>query len=194
MTFQIIAFVVLILFYGVYLGKMYLQKSKGIKTNQIATKDKSGGLYITELIMKLSTYGIICIEVISIVFNTYYNSAPLRIGGIILSFVGVGIFSIAVYTMQDNWRAGISKSDKTELVSTGIYKLSRNPAFLGFYLVYIGVLMMFFNWILFAFTILTITMLHFQILQEETHLTVIFGSEYTKYKLKVNRYFGRKRN
>ncbi len=194
MIFQIIAFVVLILFYGCYLGKMYLQKSRGIKTNQIATKDKSGSLYLTELIMKLTTYGIICIEVISIVFNTYHNSVLVRIVGIVFACIGVGTFSIAVYTMQDNWRAGISKQDKTELVTNGIYSISRNPAFLSFYLVYIGILMMFFNWVLFVFTILTIIMLHFQILQEEKHLTVIFGSEYMNYKSKVNRYLGRTRN
>ncbi len=43
--------------------------------------------------------------------------------------------------MKDSWRAGIPDSDKTELVTTGIYKYSRNPAFLGFDLQYMGVLL-----------------------------------------------------
>lgn len=37
-----------------------------------------------------------------------------------------------------------------------------------------------------------IIMLHFQILQEERYLSATFGEEYTKYKSKVFRYFGRK--
>ena len=43
--------------------------------------------------------------------------------------------------MRDFWRAGISETDKTELVTEGIYQISRNPAFLGFDLLYIGILL-----------------------------------------------------
>lgn len=43
--------------------------------------------------------------------------------------------------MRDSWRAGISETDKTELVTEGIYQISRNPAFLGFDLLYIGILL-----------------------------------------------------
>ena len=40
--------------------------------------------------------------------------------------------------MKDSWQAGIPDKDKTELVTTGIYRFSRNPAFLGFDLMYVG--------------------------------------------------------
>jgi protein-S-isoprenylcysteine O-methyltransferase Ste14 len=42
--------------------------------------------------------------------------------------------------MKDSWKAGISEIDKTELVTEGIYQISRNPVFLGFNLLYIGIL------------------------------------------------------
>lgn len=42
--------------------------------------------------------------------------------------------------MKDSWRAGISETDKTELVTEGIYQFSRNLAFLEFNLLYIGIL------------------------------------------------------
>lgn len=58
-------------------------------------------------------------------------------------------FFIAVYlaaqgrvlNMRDSWRVGVSKTDRTELVTSGIYQISRNPAFLGFDLLYIGILL-----------------------------------------------------
>ena len=47
------------------------------------------------------------------------------------------VLVISVLTMKDSWRAGVSETDKTELVTDGIYQISRNPAFGGFDLVYI---------------------------------------------------------
>ncbi len=59
---------------------------------------------------------------------------------------GVLAFIVSVTQMKENWRAGVQKEEKTSLVTTGIYSISRNPAFLGFDLMYIGILFSFFNW------------------------------------------------
>ena len=100
------------------------------------------------------------------------------------------MFVTSVVTMRDSWRVGVSKTDKTELVTDGIYQISRNPAFLGFDLVYIGILLMFFNLAASAFAML---MFHLQIVNvEEDFLLETFGQEYLAYKKKVNRYIGRK--
>ena len=93
--------------------------------------------------------------------------------------------------MKDSWRAGIPKKDKTALVTDGIYRYSRNPAFLGFDLQYIGVLLMFCNLLTGMFTTFAIVMLHLQILQEERYLTAAFGEEYLTYRHQVFRYLGR---
>lgn len=75
----------------------------------------------------------------------------------------------------------------------GIYQISRNPAFLGFDLVYIGMVMMFFNWGLLVTSIFAVVMLHLQIVNvEEDFLMEVFGEEYLEYKEKVCRYLGRK--
>lgn len=93
--------------------------------------------------------------------------------------------------MEDNWRAGVSHTDKTELVTNGIFKISRNPAFLGFYLNYIGVLVVFFNIWLLVITIITIILFHLQIvLVEEKHLKETFKDDYIEYKKRTCRYLG----
>ena len=93
--------------------------------------------------------------------------------------------------MKDSWRAGIPEGDRTELMKDGIYAYSRNPAFLGFDLQYIGVLLMYCNLLTGLFTIFAIVMLHMQILQEEKYLTSVFGTEYLEYRHQVYRYLGR---
>ena len=54
MVFQIAAIIILLLFYGCYFGKMFLQKKKGIQTDQIG-KGKIGRVKAIELTMKVAT-------------------------------------------------------------------------------------------------------------------------------------------
>lgn len=192
MAFQIIAITILLVFYGCYFSKMIIQHNKGIQTNQIG-KGKTGLVRVIELTMKVITIVVPLVEVASICLNTTPLALEIRIIGIALAIAGDIAFVISVITMKDSWRAGVSKTDKTQLVTNGIYQISRNPAFLGFDLVYIGILLMFFNWILLAVSVLAIIMLHLQIVNvEEDFLVSAFGDEYLEYRKKVRRYLGRK--
>ena len=141
--------------------------------------------------MKIATYSVIIVEVISVIYTA--NPVPIWIGivGLVIGTLGVLVFALSVFTMKDSWRAGISENDNTEMVTTWIYSFSRNPAFLGFDLMYLGILLMFFNWVLLLFSMFAMTMLHLQILQEEKFLPSIFGETYLSYKNQVRRYWGR---
>ena len=192
MGFQISAVIILLVFYGCYFGKMFMQKKKGIQTDQIG-KGKTGFVKMIELTMKVATLLVPVMEVISISLNISNLPLIVRYVGIIIAILGDIVFVISVWTMKDSWRAGVSPTDKTELVTTGIYQISRNPAFLGFDLVYIGVCLMFFNWVLLLVSVFAMLMFHLQIVNvEEDFLLDSFGEDYIAYKKKVNRYFGRK--
>lgn len=195
MLFQILAIMILLVFYGCYFIKMFSQKKKGIQTDHIGKgKGKKGLVLMIELALKVITYLVPVVEVISIINN--FSSMPVLVRwiGVVLAVLGDTVFIISVLTMRDNWRAGVAEDAKTELVTDGIYKYSRNPAFLGFDLVYIGILLMFFNAGLFEITLLVILLLHLQIVNvEEDFLLVTFGQEYLDYRKKVGRYFGRRR-
>ena len=189
--FQILTTVILLIFYSCYYAKKIKQKKKGIRTTQIG-KDKQGIPLYIEIAMGVATFCVVIVEIISIVLDWSLSPVWIRIIGLFISAVGVILFIIAMLTMRDSWRAGVSK-DKTELVTNGIFKISRNPAFLGFDLMYLGVLMVFFNWVLFVFSVFAILTLHLQIVNnEEEAMSLAFGDEYLNYKKKVNRYFGKK--
>lgn len=193
MIFQIIAIAVLIVFYGCYFVKMISQKKKGIQTDQIG-KGKVGFVKFVEVTMKISAVLVFTIGLVSIFLGTSFISIPFRIMGAVVGVAGTVVFVTSVLTMRDSWRAGVSKTDRTELVTNGIYQISRNPAFLGFDLLYIGILLMFFNWVLCVASAFAILMYHLQIVNvEEDFLLATFGDEYLKYKKKVCRYIGRKR-
>lgn len=189
--FVILALVVLIVFYGIYFTKKLIQKKQGIQTRQIG-KRKEKNIHTVEMFMSVATLVVVIVQLVSIVFNWNIMNDEVRYVGFVIGIIGDLVFLISVICMKDSWRAGIPDKDKTKLVTDGIYKYSRNPAFLGFDLMYIGILLIYFNPLNLIFSIFAIVMLHLQTLQEENYLSVTFGEEYLNYKQNVHRYFGKK--
>lgn len=191
LPYRLLALFVLAVFYGIYLIKQWRQKHRGIRTMQIG-RGKDAQTHTVETLMGIATVGIIPAQLLSIAFGWSHLPANARFTGFCVGMLGDLIFLISVLCMKDSWRAGIPEEDRTELVTDGIYAFSRNPAFLGFDLQYIGVLLMFCNLLTAAFTVFAVSMLHLQILQEERYLTAAFGPEYLQYRRHVLRYLGRR--
>lgn len=192
LPYPVLALVVLALFYAVYFGKMLAQRRQGIVTDQIGRR-REKTLHRVELLMKTATYAIVPAQLLSIALNWSALPDNARLTGFWVGLVGDGVFLAAVLCMRDSWRAGIPDRDKTALVTGGIYAFSRNPAFLGFDLMYTGVLLMYLNPLTAALTAFAVVMLHLQILQEERYMAGAFGEEYLRYKGRVMRYLGRRR-
>lgn len=191
MIYQISALLILLLFYIFYLGKIIIQKKHFIKTNQVGTGNKTKKVATVERIMSFANTLNVGAEVISIFLTPSIFFLPVKVLGIALGIIAVIFFSRATVDMKNNWRVGIPE-EKTNIVTNGIYKLSRNPAFVGFDLLYVSILLLAFNIPLLIISVWAMIMLHFQILQEEEWLSRTFGEEYEEYCSKVGRYLGRK--
>ena len=72
MLFQVTAIILLLVFYGCYFGKMFLQKRQGIQTDQIG-KGKTGTAKVIETLMKITTILVPLVEVICIIKEKYYG-------------------------------------------------------------------------------------------------------------------------
>ena len=194
MIYKFLALIILLTFYLCYLIKMLDQKKDGIKTDHLG-KDTTGFPKVIEIVLKICSYIIAVYDIVSIILYTGNSPLYLIIAGIVLEAIGTGVFIKAVMDMKSNWRAGVSKNEHTELVTNGIYSWSRNPAFLGFYLTYYGIMISFFNIPLLIITVFTSFIFHLQIVNvEEDFLKEQFGPEYLDYMKSVNRYFGKKLN
>ncbi len=187
---KIIGILEVLIFYVAYFLKLYDQKRRGIKTNQLGRGNKEAKTVIVERLLKFSSTFIVLLILVNVIRDTSILSNPIiRVLGLVLFGYGTFLFILAMVTMRDSWRAGIPDKDSTSMVTTGIYKISRNPAFLGFDLTYIGACLAFGNIVLMIMAVLTISMMHLQILEEEKFLEITFGKEYLEYKDKVGRYF-----
>ena len=189
---QIQGLIILFVFYLCYFMKMFQQRKQGIQTDHMG-KGKQGIQKKIEILMKTATILTFIVEIISIYFNTTAFPLIIRIIGMVLGILGNIIFIVSVLTMKESWRAGVSYEEKTDLITSGIYQISRNPAFLGFNLVYLGMCLMFFNTILLIISLLAMIMFHLQIKYvEEPFLKQEFKEQYLRYYQQVNCYIGKR--
>ena len=123
----------------------------------------------------------------------YLEGTILFQTGWILLFLSLIVVWIAQSHMRDSWRIGIDEVDKTELITTGFFSLSRNPIFLGIMVANVGLFFVLPN----AFTLLIVSLstisINTQIRLEEEFLSREFGADYKAYRSQVNRWIFRKR-
>ena len=133
----LLALLVLAVFYGIYFIKILAQKQRGIQTRQFGRR-KEKSIHTVEVLMNIATLGAPIAQLLSIAFGWSHLPAGARFTGFCVGMLGDIIFLLSVLCMKDSWRAGIPDKDETKLVTSGIYRFSRNPAFLGFDLMYVG--------------------------------------------------------
>ena len=196
MIIQIIATLLLAVFYITHIGKKHQMKRRNIHIDLLVNKANTGKTATVQLALKIITYITMAVQFASVIFAKFIWSLPafptMREDGLILMALGTAFFITAMATMNTNWRAGYKKGQDTNLVTHGIYRYSRNPAFVGFDLLYIGCALAFPNPVNIAAALVSMVMFHIQILGEEQFLTDTFGREYKDYKAKTMRYLGRR--
>ncbi len=188
---RVIGLMLQIAFYTFYVTKIIIQKKQQIRTNQMGIGNKSRCVLWNERIMGCATLLALLTSVCSIILVPPQPSPLLAAAGIAAGLPGVALFAAATITMKTSWRVGIPE-EKTALVTGGLYQISRNPAFVGFDLLYLSTCLLFPNPVLFLISLWAAVMLHFQILQEETYLQNTFGEEYAAYTRQTLRYLGRR--
>lgn len=111
------------------------------------------------------------------------------VGGSVMLGVGVVVMLAGMIEFRSLRR--ISGLDNSELVTTGIYRWSRNPQYLGWFLVLFGISLIGSSGLALLYTIIGIILFHFYIARiEEPYLERTFGEKYLSYKSKTPRYVG----
>ena len=95
---------------------------------------------------------------------------------------------IAQAQMGNSWRIGIDTNNKTELVQTGIFRLSRNPIFLGMRLTLLGLFLTLPNAITLVILIVGEILIQIQVRLEEDFLDKTHGVAYQNYCQRTRRW------
>lgn len=114
------------------------------------------------------------------------------LGTLGLTFAGTGalIAMVAQLTMGASWRVGVKEGATGDLVSGGIFKFSRNPTFVGQFLLLVGVALAIPSLPTAVAPLLFIRLASSQVRSEETALRAAIGTEYEVYMASVPRWIG----
>jgi protein-S-isoprenylcysteine O-methyltransferase Ste14 len=194
---NILSLILFSIFLISYLLKLViLYKKNHIKGNVLAKGKKRSKIHYTELFVKTTTFvwGIawfafsLAETYLVTLVGEYFDHPVIHFIGVGAAALGCSIFIQAMIAMRTSWRVGIDKSTVTKLITHGIYKFSRNAAFVGFDLMFLGLYLMYPNPLTLIIFILNIVAIHLLILQEEQHLKFVFGDEYIQYCNNTPRY------
>ena len=89
--------------------------------------------------------------------------------------------------MSNSWRIGIDEQNKTDLITKGLFSISRNPIFLGMIICVAGLFLVIPNAISLCILVTTYIVIHIQIRLEEEFLKKQHGEQYISYQSKTRR-------
>ena len=104
-------------------------------------------------------------------------------------YVGLFIYQLGVVigtmAMYDFYTTALDK-----LVNKGIYRISRNPMYLGMFLIYIGTGIACVSWLFLLLTIVFVILSHILVITEERFCLKTYGKSYCKYLNRIPRWIG----
>ena len=106
--------------------------------------------------------------------------------GLLIYLLGVIIGILAWY---DFYTTAVDK-----LVTKGIYRISRNPMYLGIILIYIGTGIACVSWLFLLLTMIFAILSHVLVITEENYCLKKFGKDYRKYLNRTPRWIGLPKN
>ena len=113
---------------------------------------------------------------------------PLKLGtdwfyaGFLIYLLGAIIETLA---MLDFFTTPVDKP-----VTKGVYRISRNPMYLGMFLIFIGTGIACASWIFLLLTVVLIILIHISVISEERWCLEKYGDAYREYMNRIPRWIG----
>lgn len=118
----------------------------------------------------------------------YLEHTTIQLTGFILLLVSFVWTIVAQAQMGNSWRIGIDNEQRTELVHKGVFKLSRNPIFLGLIVTLFGLFLVIPNVGTLVTLLVGVILIGIQVRLEERYLTTTHGDNYLEYRHRVRRW------
>lgn len=118
----------------------------------------------------------------------WLQQPALRWCGLILLTLSLIWIIIAQVQMGNSWRIGIDANRQTALVQHGLFRLSRNPIFLGMRVNLLGFFLVLPNAVTLLVCVLGEVLIQIQVRLEEEYLRQVHGKNYENYCRQTRRW------
>ena len=135
--------------------------------------------YITWILFPLAAFGFVDV--------TMTSFRPLRITSLVILIPALLLSILSLFNLGKSISLGLPE-EKTVLKKSGLYRISRNPMYVGFNLLTMSSIIYTGNLYILLLGLYSVIVYHFIIMSEEVFLESRFGIEYTDYKKEVRRY------
>lgn len=109
--------------------------------------------------------------------------------GLVVAITGVALTLGAQLQMGTAWRIGVDENERTDLVTTGIFRIVRNPIFTAMGITAVGLTLMVPNAIAGAGILALAVALELQVrIVEEPYLRALHGDAYRTYEVRTGRF------
>ena len=181
------AIVTVILLVILVLSRVFMMDKMGIKAMKFGEMDKKDFLIPPFALLFFYLIVASALNLPKLGVELFSNEI-IRWIGVALCILGLILFLLTLISFGRSFRVGIDEKHQGALVTTGAFAFSRNPIYIAFGLILLGIFLIFSNWILLLYLVLGIWLFNRQVLREEDSLKKIYGEEYLEYCKKVRRY------
>ncbi|MDR6369886.1 protein-S-isoprenylcysteine O-methyltransferase Ste14 [Chryseobacterium bernardetii] len=182
-----------------FVGISYKVAKQIGKNPNVLPKDDSAyglvGFYFKLMLFALFIYTILILIFPKDIFSAF---KIIFLEHDLFQYIGLGLMIIALiwviiaqFQMKNSWRIGIDNTMKTDLITHGLFRFSRNPIFLGMTVSLVGFFLVVPTVIALTFLLIGSILMQIQIRLEEEYLIKEHGQIYLAYKNRVKRMLSR---
>jgi protein-S-isoprenylcysteine O-methyltransferase Ste14 len=163
-------------------------KRKGIETLHFGKIDKTDFLIPPFILFYFYTIFAAAFDLPNISKQVFFDSEIVAWIGVFSCLIGLVMLVWSLISFSKSFRIGIDTEQPDKLITSGVFAVSRNPIYVGLWLVFVGQFLIFPNWIPLIYLSAVTWLFHRQVLREEDFLKVHYGEEYAEYCDRVRRY------
>ena len=193
MNYQVIlSGMILIVFAACIFAKALVLRRRGIRAIVQGPPEK--GDFILPVFVIALLYSVLArplgLPMWDVLVRPFWESSGPGLAGLVLCVLALIGFILSLISFGDSFRVGIDKKTSPELITGGMFAISRNPLYLCFLMFLAGMFLIHHNLLIVIAAFFFAMMIHRQILREESFLKKHSGGEYAAYCEKVHRYLG----
>jgi protein-S-isoprenylcysteine O-methyltransferase Ste14 len=164
-------------------GMVFLKR----KINQDGEAPINRTLFYASKYSVLVLWGAMVIQSWGIRISFVDPPRALQLLALLFWVCGFAYLYLGQFTMRDSFRLGTPKED-TSLRTDGLFRMSRNPMYVGVYLTIAASALYTINPLVILTGVFVIAVHHRIVRAEEKHLRNVFGREYSEYCSRVRQY------